>query len=55
MKMLKLLTSPLWFPLWLVWNILAVLGRTLWFILTFSLKAAIVLLAVFGLIVFLVW
>lgn len=55
MSAIKLLTSPLWFPFWLVWNILAFVGRTLWFAFTFSLKLAIILFAIFGLIVWLWW
>lgn len=54
MNTAKLLTSPLWFPFWLVWNILAYIGRTLWFVITFSIKVAIVLFAI-GLIVWLWW
>ena len=55
MDTLKLLTSPLWFPFWLVWNVLAFLGRTFWFVVTLSLKVAIILLAIFGLIMWLWW
>ncbi|MBM2840750.1 MAG: hypothetical protein HW412_1278 [Bacteroidetes bacterium] len=55
MNAAKLLASPLWFPFWFVWNVLAFLGRTLWFFITFSVKAAIILLAIFGLIVWLWW
>jgi len=55
MSTAKLLTSPLWFPFWLVWNILALVGRTLWFMITLSIKAAVIVLAIFGLIVWLWW
>ena len=55
MSTIKVLTSPLWFPFWLVWTVLAFLGRTLWFAITVSLKAAIIILAIFGLIAWLWW
>jgi len=55
MSTVKLLASPLWFPLWLVWNVLAFLSRALWFVITFSVKVAIILLAIFGLIALLWW
>jgi hypothetical protein len=55
MSTVKLLTSPLWFPFWLVWNILAFIGRTLWAVITFSIKVAIVLAVIFGLIAWFWW
>gem|GEM_PF-5223655 len=55
MSTARLLTLPLWFPLWLVWNIFAFLGRTIWLVLTVSLKLTIILLAIFGLLVWVWW
>jgi hypothetical protein len=55
MSTARLLTSPLWFPFWLVWNVLSVVGRTIWIVVTVSLKLAVVLLAIFGLLVWVWW
>jgi len=55
MSALKVLTFPIWFPFWLVWNMLMLLGRSLWGLFTFTLKLAILVLALFGLIVWLWW
>ena len=55
MNTVKLLTSPLWFPFWLVWNVLAYIGRTLWFVVTFSFKVAVVLFVIALLVMWLWW
>jgi hypothetical protein len=55
MNTVKVLTAPIWFPIWLIWTIVAVVGRTFWFVITLSIKLTILLLAVFGLLVWLTW
>jgi len=55
MSTFKVVTSPFWLPFWLVWTVIAFIGRMLWGVVTFTLKVAIVVFAIFGLIVWLWW
>jgi hypothetical protein len=53
MGTVKILTAPIWFPFWLIWTVLAFIGRTFWFFFTLMFKILILALAIFGLIVLL--
>ena len=53
MIVLKILTFPLWFPFWLIWTILAFIGRAIWFVFTLSVKTALVLILILLLIAWL--